>query len=235
MLRSHRPGAWRKAQDRRNGCHPQTCFGGARKKAGVEQFGWQWEREHMMNMPQPIRKRCHRYNIPGHAHELTFSCYKRRPFLQTDRARRYLADSLLIAKTRLRFDLWAYVIMPEHVHLLICPLEAECSISRILQAGKQSVSRRALRFVRANHPGALKWFATGQKHTRYRFWQDGGGYDRNITSAATLAKVVGYIHANPVRRGLVAEATGWEWSSAGDWHESGTGAIPVDCDSFPSF
>ena len=49
---------------------------------------------------------------------------------------------------------------------------------------------------------------------RRRFWQPGGGYDRNITSMATLRAIIDYIHANPVRRGLVATAEDWEWSSA---------------------
>ena len=47
-----------------------------------------------------------------------------------------------------------------------------------------------------------------------RFWQPGGGYDRNITSTEALRAVIDYIHANPVRRGLVARAEDWEWSSA---------------------
>jgi hypothetical protein len=41
----------------------------------------------------------------------------------------------------------------------------------------------------------------------------GGGYDRNITSTEALRAVIEYIHANPVRRGLVARADDWEWSS----------------------
>jgi putative transposase len=49
---------------------------------------------------------------------------------------------------------------------------------------------------------------------RQRFWQRGGGYDRNITSTEALPAVIEYIHANPVRRGLVARAEDWEWSSA---------------------
>src|SRR4029077_21068189 len=49
---------------------------------------------------------------------------------------------------------------------------------------------------------------------RHRFWQPGGGYDRNITSSEALRAVIEYIHAKPVRRGLVARAEDWEWSSA---------------------
>jgi putative transposase len=49
---------------------------------------------------------------------------------------------------------------------------------------------------------------------RRRFWQPGGGYDRNITSTEALRAMIDYIHANPVRRGLVARPEDWEWSSA---------------------
>jgi putative transposase len=49
---------------------------------------------------------------------------------------------------------------------------------------------------------------------RRRFWQPGGGYDRNITSIEALRAMIDYIHANPVRRGLVARPEDWEWSSA---------------------
>jgi putative transposase len=49
---------------------------------------------------------------------------------------------------------------------------------------------------------------------RHRFWQAGGGYDRNVTEPETLRSMIEYIHNNPVRRGLVERADGWEWSSA---------------------
>ena len=48
------------------------------------------------------------------------------------------------------------------------------------------------------------------RRVRHRFWQPGGGYDRNITTTATLRAMIEYLHANPVRRGLVAKAEDWE-------------------------
>jgi len=51
------------------------------------------------------------------------------------------------------FDLWAYVIMPEHVHLLVCPVNPQYSISLFLKSVKQSVSKKALSFVREQAPG----------------------------------------------------------------------------------
>ncbi len=62
-----------------------------------------------------------------------------------------------------------------------------------------------------------------------RFWQPGGGYDRNITSTKVLRAVIDYIHANPVRRGLVSAAEEWEWSSA-RWY-AGRRPVKLEMDS----
>jgi len=68
------------------------------------------------------RHRLHRpkaYNTPGDAHELTFSCYKRYRFLSKDRTYRWLADAIEKARQELNYALWAYVFMPNHVHLIV--------------------------------------------------------------------------------------------------------------------
>jgi putative transposase len=61
------------------------------------------------------------YNIPGHAHELTFSTYQRYPFLRADRCCGWLADSIAVAREKQAFWVWSYVFMPDHVHLLLNP------------------------------------------------------------------------------------------------------------------
>jgi len=66
--------------------------------------------------PPIHRKRCRRENLTGHAHFLTFSCFHRRLYLSRDRTRQWLIESIAHSMTQHRFDLWAYVIMPEHVH-----------------------------------------------------------------------------------------------------------------------
>ena len=179
-----------------------------------------------------IRKTCKRYNVPWDAHALTFSCYRGRAFLARDRTRRYVAAALLSARRRHRFALWAYVIMPEHVHLLILPEEETYSVSAILRAIKQSAARRAVAYLRKFNPSGLRLLATGQKHTPYRFWQAGGGHDRNIRSRRGLINMFDYIHGNPVRRGLVERAEEWYWSSYRDWEGLGTGPVPIDRESF---
>ena len=78
-----------------------------------------------------------------------------------------------------------------------------------------SVARKAIRNPQENAP---KWLARVTpcegRRLRRRFWQPGGGNDRNITSTEALRAVIDYIHASPVRRALVARAEDWEWSSA---------------------
>jgi putative transposase len=178
-------------------------------------------------------KRCQRWDFAGHAHELTFTCYQNRPFLSKDRTRKYLADAINVARVTHDFDLWAYVFMPNHVHLIIHPRREHYSISQILRSLKQPVSRRAIDYLKKENPDRLRFLATGQHDEPYRFWQKGGGYDRNITKVETLLETICYAHANPVRKGLVVTADQWYYSSAADWQDIRSGPIPIDFDSFP--
>jgi putative transposase len=182
---------------------------------------------------QRYTKRCQRWNWAGHAHELTFSCYRNRPFLSKERTCKYLADAISASRVKHDFDLWAYVFMPDHVHLVIHPRREQYSIAQILRSIKQPVSRRAVEYLKKNNPQGLSLLATGQREEAYRFWQKGGGYDRNITKVETLIEAVRYIHNNPARRGLVQTPDQWNYSSAADWQNIRSGPIPIDSDSFP--
>ena len=173
------------------------------------------------------------FDIPGHAHELTFSCYRNRTFLLDEEACLFLAEAVNMARGKHHLKVWAYVFMPDHVHLLVYPAKDSYSISRILLTIKQSVARRVLIRKRKGNPVLLNQFRTGIMSKKYRFWQDGGGYDRNIINHATLLKTVDYIHHNPVRKGLVKSPGEWKWSSFGDWHENRKGPVRIDKDDFP--
>ena len=179
------------------------------------------------------RKTCKRYNEPGQAHVLTFSCFQRQAFLSKDTSRQWLADGLNRARAKLPFHIWAYVIMPEHAHVLIWPTADVYSISEILNSIKQSVAKRALTFVRRESPNFLPRMADRQPNGKvhYRFWQRGGGYDRNVVELKTILWQAEYIHANPVRRGLCLKPEEWLWSSAADHAGMRTGPISIDFDS----
>jgi len=161
-------------------------------------------------------KTCRRYNDPGDAHALTFSCFHGRKFLAKQRSCRWLIESLHSARERLSFHVWAYVVMPEHCHVLVFPRQQDYSISRILEAIKLPVTRRAKSYLEQNHPEALRLMRDEQPggSVAYRFWQRGGGHDRNLREPEAIHAEIEYMHNNPVRSRLVARAEDWPWSSA---------------------
>jgi putative transposase len=140
------------------------------------------------------------FNEPGHAHELTFTCFRRYAFLTADRTCQWLADAINDALSKLEFALWAYVFMPEHVHLMIYPKRPVYDTSTILQAIKEPVSRKAVRHLSVHAPEWLPRITVrrGPRKER-RIWQAGGGYDRNVFEPKILFAMIEYIHANPVR------------------------------------
>jgi putative transposase len=156
------------------------------------------------------------FNLPGHAHALTFSTHERYPFLQADRTCEWLADALNKARVEHHFALWAYVFMPDHVHLLVYPLWQVYDISVIEQAIKAPVGRDAVAYLKEHAPHWLPRITVrrGQREER-RFWQAGGGFDRNVDEPRALHEMVAYDHNNPVRKGLCQRPEDWKWSSAG--------------------
>jgi putative transposase len=181
---------------------------------------------------QEHRKRCRRWNHPCHAHALTFSCYRQRPFLKSEAVCEKLARSLTRACIRHDVALWAYVFMPEHVHLLVWPRQPEYSISTFLLSFKLPVSRWVLRYHKQHQTNMLEQMATGQRKQPYRFWQAGGGYDRNIVSKETAWNEIHYIHQNPVRRNLADHPSEWYYSSYKDWMTDEKGPIEIDNASY---
>ena len=177
-----------------------------------------------------MRKR-HRKNIndPRHAHELTVSCYHGFPFLEAERTCRWLAEAIDDTRNALQYDVWAYVFMPEHVHLLIRPREAVYDIAAIRKAIKAPVARRAIAYFEIESPHWIPRITRQRSHRTERlFWQSGGSYDRNIIEPATLIKMIDYLHANPVRRELVDCPSKWKWSSAAYFLVQGESPLKLD-------
>ncbi len=116
-----------------------------------------------------------------------------------------MVDSLSDMCTKYRYDCLAYVIMPEHVHVIVVARSETYDISELLRSVKQSVSIKAKHWLMGNDLGWLAklTLTDGKGNKRFRFWQQGGGYDRNIIKEKTLDRTIDYIHNNPVRRKLV--------------------------------
>ena len=161
------------------------------------------------------RKRVRHYDDPGHLHELTFSCYRRMALLTNDRWRRMLSLSIDRAIERQGFRLVAFVYMPEHVHLIVYPLAEAKGIDCLLRAIKRPYSYRIKQRLIASKAHLLRRLTIRQRPgvETFRYWQEGPGYDRNLTEAKTVLPAIDYLHLNPVRRGLCVAATDWRWSS----------------------
>ncbi|HUS91135.1 MAG TPA: transposase [Phycisphaerae bacterium] len=180
------------------------------------------------------RKRCKRWDEYGSAHFLTFSCFRRQAFLRRHRTCHWVVDAIDAARAKRPFELWGFVIMPDHVHILLLPHQG-VRISRILEAIKTPVARRAVAWVRKNAPGFLERMAHhhADGSITHRFWQSGGGYDRSMRSVRDMHEKLEYLHYNPVRRGLVTQPEQWRWSSYRAWAEATDEPIPINRDSFP--
>ncbi len=131
-----------------------------------------------------------RYQQEGHLHFVTFSCYHRLAYLDRPLLRDLFEDALQKAHRLYRFDVVGYVVMPEHVHLLLSEPAKELLASG-LQALKLSVTRRT---------------------KRRPFWQ-ARYYDFNVFTDGKRIEKLEYMHANPVKRGLVEKPEEWRWSS----------------------
>jgi putative transposase len=150
-------------------------------------------------MPWALR----RYQDCGHLHFITFSCRRRQPRLDPENRKRF---EIALERTRVNYGFFVvgYVVMPEHVHLLVSEPE-ESELARAIQAIKQSVARRA---------GG-------------RFWEQ-RYYDFNVWSDQKQVEKLRYLHRNPVRRGLVDKPEDWFWSSFRHYLTGERGIVEIE-------
>ena len=162
----------------------------------------------------------------GDLHFVTFSCYRRRPLLGTVRARDRFVKILDEVRCRHEFRLVGYVVMPEHVHLLLSE-PAKKDPSKILQVLKQKVARALLKKRRRATNGQLSLPFDGSAREEAHFWQR-RFYDFNVWSDKKLKEKLEYMHANPVQRKLVEHSKDWPWSSWAHYAGKGESRIRID-------
>jgi putative transposase len=149
----------------------------------------------------------------GFLHFITFSCYHRLPLLHRAPRRDLFLRILEHVRRSYRFVVVGYVVMPEHVHLLLSEPE-RANPGLVIQALKQRFARAVLRELRgccmpehaslSNHP------------TQSHVWQ-ARFYDFVVYTKKKRLEKLHYMHRNPVARGLVLEPEQWAWSSFRDY------------------
>ena len=144
----------------------------------------------------------------GCFHFITFSCYHRLPLLARIGAYSTFENELERVRLQYGFVVAGYVLMPEHVHLLVGEPQIS-SLATALQVLKQRTSKMLKR------PGDAQ------------FWQR-RYYDFNVRNPEKTTEKLRYMHRNPVKRGLVARPEDWPWSSFRHYATGVEGTVEIE-------
>ncbi len=150
-----------------------------------------------------------RYHLPDHCYFVTTTTVDRRAYFADRRLAEILLDNLRFYRSRMRFRLHGYVIMPDHVHLLVT--SGGSSISDIMRNIKSFTSKQIREILGVK--GAV--------------WQS-RFHDRIVRDETEFRAVLEYIHLNPVKAGLVASPEGYKFSSYSAYAGLGTAPLEVD-------
>lgn len=151
--------------------------------------------------------RLKRYQTEGHDHFITFSCYRRLPYLNEDRARLVFEETLEKLRQRHQFFLFGYVLMPEHVHLLLTEPKRQ-TLATTLSVLKGETSKIL-------------------KGNRAQFWQT-RYYDFNVLTQKKHVEKLRYLHRNPVTRGIAERPEDWPWSSFRHYLTGEPGRVEIE-------
>ncbi len=158
----------------------------------------------------PVTKNLQRFYGDGDLHFVTFSCYRRLPHLGGPKARNTFVNKLRSVCDAHHFLLVGYVVMPEHVHLLISETP-DCTPSDAIQILKDQVA-----------------FDLNQNLAHLTPFWDRRFYDFNVYSVYKRREKLQYMHMNPIKRGLVRNPRFWPWSIFLNYEKGLPGLIPID-------
>ncbi len=154
-----------------------------------------------------MTKGLHRYYGTHDSHFITWSCYRRQPILGTATRRDLLLEILEQARRKYRFVVYGYVIMPEHVHMLITePEEGDPSV--VMKVVKQRFARQ----IKERHQSTASTKRQPWENAPDAVWQK-RFYDFSVWTEHKRIEKLRYMHRNPVKRGLVGQPDQWKWSS----------------------
>ena len=155
-----------------------------------------------------------------YAHYVTFSCYKRRRFLNPDVCKRVVIGTLGSQLAQQKGICCGFVIMLDHVHAVVWFPEEE-QISRCMDKWKELTSKQIASLYQRQFPAYWRKLPGGDPIWQARY------YGFNVFTERKLREKVEYMHNNPVRAGLVREACEWPWSSARFWLQGKPVGIPL--------
>jgi len=149
------------------------------------------------------------------------------PIFGDERFCQIFADCIAELKTVHPFKLIGYVIMPDHIHLILNPIE--CDISLIMRKLKGKGAKLILDLLRRENHSLLSRLNLNSAGRDYAVWlKDFSSVD--LWSEKFIIQKLGYIHANPVRAGLCDHPVKWKWSSYHAYLPHDLGDVPLEMD-----
>ncbi len=175
-------------------------------------------------MPKGLK----RYYGSNDLHFITCRCYRRLTLLGSRPPRDFFVDRLEQVRKKYQFAVCGYVVMPEHIHLLITE-PRHGNVSPVMQVLKQRVARKLLAKVRSSAMDEKQQalFAMNADAHRGHFWQR-RFYDFNVWTEKKRIEKLKYMHRNPVKRGLVNSPELWAWSSFRYYSLGEKGVVKID-------
>ena len=187
-----------------------------------------------------------RFHYSGQSHFVTFCCYHRRRLFTTDASQRIFESALERVRRSFRLQVYGYVVMPEHVHLLLSEPQQDTfknktatlkpkdglngppvlsepqrdTLADALRSLKQGVARRLIGSLPLKPKAGL---SGAPDH----FWQK-RYYDFNIRNYSLFVEKLRYIHRNPVKAGLCECPEDWEWSSFRHYATGCEGRVEIE-------
>lgn len=159
--------------------------------------------------------RLRHYDDLGSARFVTFSCYRRLPSLSLLGAKKIVLEEIDRARAKHGFKLLGYVLMPEHVHLVLFPPD-EVKFGLVIREIKSRSAKRYFAATQIGKPGTVRVF-----------WER-RCYDHNCRTPESVREKINYCQMNPVKKGLVTEPSEWKWSSYKWYH--GVEDVPLKMD-----
>ena len=165
----------------------------------------------------------HRIQESGQSHFVTFSCYHRQPKFATPELYDLFVLCLENTRREFRLQVYGYVVMPEHVHLLLSEPPG-ARLADAIHDLKLSFSKRAQNLKKVMVPQVR---ARSSGANLRPFWQ-ARYHDRNVRDYQEFTVKLRYLHRNPVKRGLVTQPEDWKWSSYRHYALRETGVVEIE-------
>jgi len=147
------------------------------------------------------------FDIGGHAHFVTFSCYRRRRLLDDNRAKSIVIHFLSEQLRKADGACAGFVIMPDHVHALV-HFNQPGMLSRFMQQWKARSSARLKEWIKKHLPAYAAAVDLSEPIWKPRY------YGFNVFSQEKAIEKLEYMHDNPVAKGLTNRAEDWMYGSA---------------------